>query len=525
MAGDSALVPGETYSIGVGLIYIFNLIVGTGALTMPHAFSQAGWLLSLIIVVALAFMSYLTATFVVEAMASANALLHWRAVRHLKKVINEDENILSAVSDPVLDGRPNNEIFSSSMMEHEKVPLLMGSMESLSESTSVDYYNITERIELGKMASIFFNKVGMNAFYVCIAVYLYGDLAIYGAAVSKSLREISCTYSIPGQNYSNTSDISIRNDTGSLLDWPCWDPDIPVTRSNAYRIFLTIFLCLLGPFTFFNIQKTKYLQLLTTVLRWVAFISMIVLATTRLLQGKGNGHPAASNFENVPSLFGVSVYSFMCHHSLPSLVTPVRGKDKLFFLLASDYILILGFYSVLSFTGIFAFNNVADMYTLNFQPGRSNSDIDILESNPSMEYFLALFPVFTLSTNFPIIAITLRNNLKTLFLDETKQYSFFYEKIFFPLLTVLPPIAIAYGVESLDMLVSITGSYAGAGIQYVFPALLVFYARRDSLKELGMGVKNNHTSPFKHRFWVFFVLLWAGACIIIVTVDHILIGK
>ena len=38
----------------------------------------------------------------------------------------------------------------------------------------------------------------------------------------------------------------------------------------------------------------------------------------------------------------------------------------------------------------------------------------------AIHYFLSLFPVFTLSTNFPIIAITLRNNLKSLFLTEGK---------------------------------------------------------------------------------------------------------
>ncbi|KAA8585544.1 hypothetical protein FQN60_004238, partial [Etheostoma spectabile] len=27
----------------VGLVYMFNLIVGTGALTMPKAFATAGW--------------------------------------------------------------------------------------------------------------------------------------------------------------------------------------------------------------------------------------------------------------------------------------------------------------------------------------------------------------------------------------------------------------------------------------------------------------------------------------------------
>ena len=41
-------IPSETlshYSPLTGLIYIFNLIVGTGALTLPAAFHDAGWLL------------------------------------------------------------------------------------------------------------------------------------------------------------------------------------------------------------------------------------------------------------------------------------------------------------------------------------------------------------------------------------------------------------------------------------------------------------------------------------------------
>lgn len=33
--------------------------------------------------------------------------------------------------------------------------------------------------------------VGVNMFYLCIIVYLYGDLAIYAAAVPLSLMEVS----------------------------------------------------------------------------------------------------------------------------------------------------------------------------------------------------------------------------------------------------------------------------------------------------------------------------------------------
>lgn len=40
------------------------------------------------------------------------------------------------------------------------------------------------------MAAMFFGKTGVYVFYACLAIYLYGDLAIYVAAVSTSLRDV-----------------------------------------------------------------------------------------------------------------------------------------------------------------------------------------------------------------------------------------------------------------------------------------------------------------------------------------------
>lgn len=69
----------------VGLVFIFNLIVGTGALTLPAVFAKAGWCLGLILIVVLAFISYMTVTFVIETMACANAVIHWRRLQFLKR--------------------------------------------------------------------------------------------------------------------------------------------------------------------------------------------------------------------------------------------------------------------------------------------------------------------------------------------------------------------------------------------------------------------------------------------------------
>lgn len=129
--------------------------------------------------------------------------------------------------------------------------------------------------------------------------------------------------------------------------------------------------------------------------------------------------------------------------------------------------------------------------------------------------------MFTLSTNFPIIAITLSNNLKSLFLTDGRRYSYWTRKALFPLLALAPPTVIAMATHSLEFLVGITGSYAGAGIQYVVPAALVYQSRLQAGSALGVGVTNHYKSPFRHTMWVVFVQLWAVTCIVFVTWNHI----
>ena len=97
---------------------------------------------------------------------------------------------------------------------------------------------------------------------------------------------------------------------------------------------------------------------------------MILLAIIHIANGKGKkGNPPIAEISGVPNLFGVSVYSFMCQHSLPSLVTPIKNKRSLAKLLAADYFLILLFYMLLGMTAIYCFpgNDLKDIYTLNFQ--------------------------------------------------------------------------------------------------------------------------------------------------------------
>ncbi|XP_007099772.2 transmembrane protein 104 isoform X1 [Physeter macrocephalus] len=491
MAGEITET-GELYSPYVGLVYMFNLIVGTGALTMPKAFATAGWLVSLVLLVFLGFMSFVTTTFVVEAMAAANAQLRWKRMETHQE--EEDDDSSTASDSDVL--------IQDSYERAEKRPIL-----SVQRHGSPNLFEITDRVEMGQMASMFFNKVGVNLFYFCIIIYLYGDLAIYAAAVPFSLMQVTC--SAVGNDSCGVEAEAKYNDTDL-----CWGP---LRRVDAYRIYLAVFTLLLGPFTFFDVQKTKYLQILTSLMRWIAFAIMIVLALVRIGRGRGEGHPPLASVSGLRNLLGVGVYSFMCQHSLPSLVTPVSSKRHLTRLVFLDYVLILAFYGLLSFTAIFCFrgDSLLDMYTLNF----ARCDVVGLAA---VRFFLGLFPVFTISTNFPIIAVTLRNNWKTLFHREGGTYPWVVDRVVFPTITLLPPVLVAFCTHDLESLVGITGAYAGTGIQYAIPAFLVYLCRKDTRLAFGGGAVNKHGSPFGHTFWVGFVLLWAFSCFSFVTANIIL---
>lgn len=503
----------EEYPTWVGFVFIFNLIVGTGALTLPSAFSHAGWVLGSVLIVVLAFASYMTVTFVIETMACANAIQNWKRLQFLKRdrVLEHDEDSnVETITEPLLVGGAGGSAAGSSSVVDDN--LTDASVEHMPLNIMYcrnQYYSLSTKIELGEMANLFFGRIGRFLFYFCLAVYLYGDLSIYSAAVAKSLRDVICVHN-HSTNDTDGDDVTIR----------CWE-DSALSRFDTYRLCLVAFIGVLGPFAFFNVQKTKYLQLVTVLFRWLAFTVMISIAVHRLFAAQSSQdppvNPKRADINGIPYLIGTCIYSFMCHHSLPSLLTPIANKRKLKSLISADYGLICAFYLSLALTGIFAFADIKDLYTLNFVPN-SDQDSAFLKA---IEYFLALFPVFTLSASFPIIAITLRSNLQTLFLDTTQleSYNFFLRRVFFPLLAVLPPIVICFFTESVISLVGFTGCYAGTGIQYLIPVFLVYRARRTCEAMIGRGILNDFRSPFKGNLWLIAIVSWTATCLVLVTID------
>lgn len=74
-------------------------------------------------------------------------------------------------------------------------------------------------------------------------------------------------------------------------------------------------------------------------------------------------------YRGLPKMFGVAVYAFMCHHSLPSIVTPIKDKSFVGKLMGIDLLLIYLTYILLNFSAMFAFGAI-DNPTCDSTPGK-----------------------------------------------------------------------------------------------------------------------------------------------------------
>eukprot|EP01114_Cavostelium_apophysatum_P014544 TRINITY_DN3801_c0_g1_i1.p1 TRINITY_DN3801_c0_g1~~TRINITY_DN3801_c0_g1_i1.p1 ORF type:complete len:510 (+),score=104.71 TRINITY_DN3801_c0_g1_i1:96-1625(+) len=477
---------GEKYSNPVAFIYVFNLIVGVGALNLPHGFAQSGMILGVLFLALNSFLAFITVTWLIEAQAVANAILSFK---EMGVDASEKQRKIQTGDYPSLTGSESTDVKLRDSSEKES--LLSHKTESQSPK---DVFEITRRIEVGLMSELFLGPIGQKIFYVILVIYLYGDLAIYAVTIPSSLAKVTGGWTVGG-HYLNSC--------------------------SVYYIYLAIFAFGVIPMSCFNFQKTKILQYITLATRNFSLLTMIILSIYFVAKHQNHVHINEEtvplfNVSALPAIFGVSIYAFMCHHSLPSLLSPVKDKSRLNTLMGLDFVAIFMVYTGLCTSAMYAFGagNIQELYTWNFY------DFQV----KPIAIILVLYPVFTLTTNFPLIAITLRNNLMLLIpygesYPKTRQFVF-------ALIATLPPIGVAFGTQSVDVLVSVTGSYAGLGIMLVMPSLLVFYARRKVEKlrsTLGLSkeLRNPHASPFSGILWIILILIASVLCVALVTYKQI----
>jgi amino acid permease len=429
-------VGSSTYTPIVAAVFLLNVFLGTGVLTLPYAFVHAGLVLSAVFLLGIGTIAYITAMFLLEAMAAANALGK-RAGEEEEERAGFAAAMESAVPDASRATLSGAEL--SGVSDGGEAPL------AAAEKGSTDvYFNVEERFELGELAALVSNSQGEGkketlyrrlqelGVYVFLVAYTFGCLATYAVAVVTTLDKI-----VP------------------------WHP----AGVDTYHMWLAVFACVVFPFCFGDFQNTRVLQIIVIIVRFAAFGIMVVTSIIFIAQNAPYGRPhsasegvmdtlalavgdAAANATAAPtamptalpttsgsppsmwdrprsfyvapaglsSLFGNTIFTFMFHHSVPGLTTPIRPDKWISLTLLATIVGSVLCYVVLCGAAMFAFEDataatctgehactVQQLYSLNFQSYHFTWIGKFIQGYPLLMVCL-----------YPLISITLRNNLRRL---------------------------------------------------------------------------------------------------------------
>ncbi|KAL0248513.1 hypothetical protein GEMRC1_003749 [Eukaryota sp. GEM-RC1] len=443
MAGGASV--GARITPLAALSFTFNMAVGIGSMSLPKVFQTVGFLLGTIFILVLAVFAYISSTFVIESLSIVNALLDKdRSV----KSINADHNL--SLHTPLIN------------IEEQK-------------PTSLSPFHLHRRTEYVKVAAALFPRPLLMFFNVVFLSYFLGDLIIYATGVPIAVKQI----------FGETIFVFGNEITGMAL----------------HRYIIVIFGIIITPLSLADYQKTRVLQSITLVLRIVAFYTMIIIGLVYVLNGRGTPvkQLPVFNLKNLPVLFGGTCYSMMCHHSLASTITPLNDHKHAFPVLRRSFYADGHFLHCSLFNRCHCANSpsgtcqIQDLYLQNF----ASHDYRIIA------WSLMLFPLAIFVTLYPMIVMTLKQNLEQ-FLPFKPDSTL--KRPFCTSFSIIVPLSIGLVFSDLKAVIGLVGTFCGSWIMFGFPCLFAFYARRVARREFPNTVDLNcFASNFSSNRWIYLV--------------------
>lgn len=444
-SGQTIVARADQYSSLVCSIFMLNLVLGTGPMTLPYAFNGAGLVLSMVFLCLLMTLSFVTATFVVESLATADRLRQKTATAPEQRAASEVPQALLHGGVPSGGGDG-------------------GGGSSLGEQAED---RIVERLEIGAIAEALLPGRLSILPYIVLVVYAYGVLSVYViSGVSSLAKEVGVVGGV-----------------------------------DSYNIILVCFILLVTPICLLDFQRTRPLQICIGFIRIFVVVLMMVLMVRYQLRRSSDANQRTWrdiplwNPAGLPSLFGNSAFTFMIHHSIPGLVFPLRRHRSAAKAIARSYLLAYLIYFVLGFLALLSFSDVQWSTCPNFPSHPCDIQALFNTNFASSDFqwaakFIVCYPILVISV-FPLVAITLRNNLKALCGAQTapaaRAGGVDWRTLGFTSLAVGPPFLVASVTRDVQVVMTYVGGYFGLSLMFLVPTLLVLYARRDNCECSSLG--------------------------------------
>ncbi|ETV66525.1 hypothetical protein H257_17087 [Aphanomyces astaci] len=303
---------------------------------------------------------------------------------------------------------------------------------------------------------------------------------------------------------------------------------LPSSFESSTVVVAVVFGLIVVPLSCVDLSEQIHVQVVMAIVRFVALTTMIASATVALFVDTrdsgitspmiAQGPPYASdvpwmNLDSFGLLFSTTVFSQLFQHSVPGLLAPLARKDQPKAPSIFGYALVTTtlFYLALSLSCCYYFGpKISSSVNLNWASFSWGVDGDVPLWGRFLSFLVVLFPALDTLSVFPLIAITLGDNLAASLKGRLVWLS--HKRLICRLVASLPPLVVAVVVTDLSVTLQFSGIF-GIYVAFITPALLQLFSRREDPR------LNVYSGRFSSDGYIFAVLAFGGVAVVVATVQ------
>ena len=405
---------------------VMNIVLASGVFTLPFSIYETGFILGGIVLLVIAFISYTTAGFLIEALAIANSIhkeeneifdnlstsivsnaskgafdefynSHFHGVLKLNNSASEDEVDTDNENKIGQTNTSNSEVTDSNQnlinnedKTKEKSVKSKKSGMSLTKSEKdekEDNFYIFKRFEILKMSKSVLNKPLYACCLLIMIGYLYISLTSNAVLLGSSIEKIII----------KTFDLPVNKDDSVGL----W---YYVVTLGYYILIILISLR--------NIEELKKFTSIIMAMRFIiiTLIFGICIYTIAKYGATDWSEIPKFNFKNITLMLGNTLFYFMIQHSVPGIVEGFRPQKNLNRLLFISFLTSFIIFYLYALVTLLAFGKYKTCdYNDEYPTAIMNYfNLNFLDFN-FLGYIINYYPLFNIITG-SIQLISLKNN-------------------------------------------------------------------------------------------------------------------
>lgn len=416
-----------------GYAYTLNSVIGAGFLSIPWAYQNGGWGISVAIQAVFLALGWALAREVVEITSRVTALA-------INGVQARPLSLFELLTKP---------FYKSQASQSPALP----SAPNIINTLQFDLYGEVQLL-MGKGWAVVFFLV--NCFFLVCSLTAYAN--IFGTNLASHLPVLEdCSYS------------------GNTVSTHC---------NEQYAFFLLIYFFLMAYFSVIEFHEQVWMQYTMTLIRLVVILTVILLSVLSLTLEKNlsddqpyrSGHPNIANFSEMGRTMPILLFAGTYQNYYSSILSATRKEPRtISAIIASVAVTLLLCYPALGLTAAFGLSDLPSNVSLAF---RNFTNGNSAENRPIwtylVSYLIVLFPALDVISIFPILAHGLSDTiLSVVYSADRETVRTQHRRIFYGIRLgcILPSFLYAYLQVHLGPIVDKSGLSAFFLIFFMIPLL------------------------------------------------------